>query len=85
MTIHLSGQREQIVLSLLQAGTFSSADQVIDEALRLVGERYGHNDERTAQQLENLRRLGQKLDAMPVAAVTDGLTNRDLDRVLYGK
>ena len=36
MTIHLSGQREQLILSLLQAGKFTSADEVIDEALRLV-------------------------------------------------
>jgi Arc/MetJ-type ribon-helix-helix transcriptional regulator len=70
---------------LLEAGRFSSADDVIDEALRLVGERYRQADERTGQQLENLRRLGQKLDAMPVAPVTDGLTNRDHDRMLYGK
>lgn len=38
MTIHLSGQREQIVLSLLRVGKFASADEVIDEALRLVGQ-----------------------------------------------
>lgn len=85
MTIHLSGPREQIVLSLLQAGKFSSADEVIDEALRLVGQRYQEPNERTGQQLENLRRLGRKMDAMPAAAVTDVLTNRDHDRILYGK
>ena len=38
-----------------------------------------------AQQLENLRQLGRKLDAMPSAAVADGLTNRDHDRILYGQ
>jgi Arc/MetJ-type ribon-helix-helix transcriptional regulator len=85
MTIHLSGSREQIILSLMEAGRFSSVDEVIDEALRLVEKRYQQADERTGQQLENLRRLGQKLDAMPVAAVADGLTNRDHDRILYGK
>ncbi len=85
MTIHLTGPREQIVLSLLQAGKFSSADEVIDEALRLVGQRYQEVDNLTVQQIENLRRLGRKLDAMPVTAVTDGLTNRDHDRILYGK
>ena len=90
MTINLSGQREQLVLSLLQAGKFASADEVIDEALRLVGQRYqglGEADgsDRTGQQLENLRQLGRKLDAMPSAAVADGLTNRDHDRILYGQ
>lgn len=84
-TIDLSEQPERIVPSLVEAGRFSSADEVIDEALRLVGEVYRQADERTADQLENLRRLGEKLDAMPVAAVTDALTNRDHDRMLYGK
>jgi Arc/MetJ-type ribon-helix-helix transcriptional regulator len=90
MTIHLSGQREQVVLSLMQAGKFASADEVIDEALRLVGQRYqglakADDSDRTGQQIENLRQLGQKLDAMPTAAVTDGLSNRDHDRILYGQ
>ena len=88
MTIHLSGHREQIVLSLLQAGKFSSADEVIDEAIRLVQQRYEEAGEvavaeRTSRQLANLRRLGEKLDAMPAAAIGDGLTNRDHDRILY--
>jgi Arc/MetJ-type ribon-helix-helix transcriptional regulator len=100
MTIHLSGHREQVILSLLRAGKFSSSDEVIDEALRLVGERYNEPDalkapeasnegdqsrDRTAQQLANLRRLGQKVDAMPTAAIADGLSNRDHDRMIYGK
>jgi Arc/MetJ-type ribon-helix-helix transcriptional regulator len=100
MTIHLSGQREKVVLSLLQSGKFASSDAVIDEALRLVEERYQEPDnetgaagdntgngplDRTARQLANLRRLGQKLDTMPTAAVADGLSNRDHDRMLYGK
>jgi Arc/MetJ-type ribon-helix-helix transcriptional regulator len=91
MTIHLSGQREQVILSLLQGGKFASADEVIDEALRLVGECYQEPgaakapSDRSSQQLENLRRLGRKLDAMPTAAVTDGLSNRDHDRMLYGQ
>ena len=84
MTIHLSGQRERIVLSLLAAGKFASADEVIDEALRLVGQRYEDADA-AAQQLDNLRQLGRKLDAMPVESAADGLTNRDHDRMLYGK
>ena len=90
MMINLSGQREQIVLSLLRAGRFTSADEVIDEALRLVGQRYQEPEEadgadRTRQQLETLRLLGRKLDAMPTAVIADGLTNRDHDRILYGK
>jgi predicted RNase H-like HicB family nuclease len=39
--------------------------------------------DRTARQLESLKGLGRKLDAMPVAEATDGLSNRDHDRILY--
>jgi Arc/MetJ-type ribon-helix-helix transcriptional regulator len=100
MTIHLSGHREQVVLSLLQSGKFASSEAVIDEALRLVEEQYqehgnaagspGDNTgngalDRTARQLANLRRLGETVDGMPMAAITDGLSNRDHDRMLYGK
>jgi Arc/MetJ-type ribon-helix-helix transcriptional regulator len=100
MTIHLSGSREQLVVSLLQAGKFASTEEVIDEGLRLVEERYTkpevtsesavgrETDEslaRTARQLASLRGLSQKLDAMPAAATADGLSNRDHDRILYGK
>jgi Arc/MetJ-type ribon-helix-helix transcriptional regulator len=98
MTINLSGQREQIVLALLREGKFTSPDEVIDEALRLVRQRYQEPEgekeaaasvtppvDRTGRQLENLRRLSQKLEAMPVAAVADGLSNRDHDRILYGQ
>ena len=90
MTIQLSGQREQLVLSLLEAGKFASADEVIDEALRLVEQRYqagagAVQPDRTSQQLANLKRLGEKLDAMPAAPVVDGLSNRDHDRILYSR
>ncbi len=37
----------------MEAGKFSSVDEVIDEALRLVEKRYQQADERTGQQLEN--------------------------------
>ena len=39
MTIQLSGDREQIVRSLMQGGRFASEDEVIDEALRLLRQR----------------------------------------------
>jgi putative addiction module CopG family antidote len=100
MTIHLSEQREQLILSLVRAGIFASAEEVVDEGLRLVEQRLektgktrespisgaaGDTDDRTAQQLGNLRRLGKKLDAMPTAAIADGLSNRDHDRMIYGQ
>jgi putative addiction module CopG family antidote len=39
MTIHLSGDREEIVRSFIQDDRFASEDEVIDEALRLLQER----------------------------------------------
>jgi Arc/MetJ-type ribon-helix-helix transcriptional regulator len=51
MIIHLLGPREQIILSLMEAGKFSSVDEVIDEALRLVEKRYQQADERTGHSL----------------------------------
>ena len=50
MTIHLSGAREEIVRSFIEDGRFTSEDEVIDEALRLLQER----DEQA--KLANLRR-----------------------------
>jgi hypothetical protein len=40
--------------------------------------------DRTREQLENLSALRHKLAAMPAVAVSDGLSNRDHDRILYG-
>lgn len=98
MTLQLSGQREQVILSLLQTGKFASADEVIDEALRLVEQRYREPGETKIPAtigkadsldsngpLENLRRLGRKLDAMPSVSIADGMSNRDHDRILYGQ
>jgi Arc/MetJ-type ribon-helix-helix transcriptional regulator len=38
MTIHLSGDREEFVRSLVQGAEFASEDAVVDEALRLFQE-----------------------------------------------
>ena len=87
MTIQMTEKREQVIRSLLEAGKFSTADAVIDEALRLVGERYGAEEppDRTSEQRENMRRLAKKLESMQTTAVADGLSNRDHDPILYGK
>jgi len=39
MNINLEGDREQLIRSFIQDGRFSSEDEVIDEALRLLQER----------------------------------------------
>ena len=52
MTIHLTGDREQIVRSLMQDGRFASEDEVIDEALRLLRHR---QEAEQARVLEGIR------------------------------
>jgi antitoxin ParD1/3/4 len=52
MTIHLSGEREQLVRSFVQGGRFASEDEVIDEALRLLRQR---EDAEQARVLEGIR------------------------------
>jgi antitoxin ParD1/3/4 len=52
MTIHLSGERERLVRSLMEAGRFASEDEVIDEALRLLRQRA---DAGQARVLEGIR------------------------------
>jgi hypothetical protein len=39
--------------------------------------------DRVRQQREALNRLCQKVDALPTAQHSDGLTNRDHDRLIY--
>lgn len=39
MMIHLSDEQEEVVRSLVEEGRYASADEVIDEALRLLQER----------------------------------------------
>jgi putative addiction module CopG family antidote len=54
MTIHLSGNREQIVRSFIEDGRFTSEDEVIDEALRLLQERDEQARAETGTQLESI-------------------------------
>ena len=88
MIIHLSGQREQDILAMLRGGKFASADEVIDEGLRLVRQHLDESDtkepadERARRQRGNLRRLSHKLEAMPTIAIDDELSNRAHDRIL---
>jgi antitoxin ParD1/3/4 len=52
MTIHLSGNREEFVRSLVQGGQYASEDEVIDEALRLLRQR---EESEKARVLEGIR------------------------------
>ena len=60
MTIHLSGDCEQIVRSLMQGGRFGSEDEVIDEALRLLRQRQEGEQNRV---LEGIRQGMEDMNA----------------------
>ena len=60
----------------------------LDLATRLMGTIQADDvvmsPEGTREQLETLNVLRRRVAAMPAAAVSDGLSNRDHDRILYG-
>jgi antitoxin ParD1/3/4 len=60
MPIHLSGYHDHLVRSLMQGGRFSSEDEVIDEALRLVRER---EEKEQSRVLEGIRQGIEDMNA----------------------
>jgi Arc/MetJ-type ribon-helix-helix transcriptional regulator len=95
MTIHLPQELERYIHDQVVRGEFASADEALTEAVRLLQQRgpdqvpmteaRGTAD-RATRQREGLDRLCRRLDSMPIApADDDGLSNRDHDRILYGK
>lgn len=60
MQIHLTGERERIVRSLIQGGRFASEDEVIAEALRLLRDREAIE---RARVLEGIRRGVEDMNA----------------------
>jgi antitoxin ParD1/3/4 len=60
MSIHLSGDCERIVRSLMQGGRFASEDEVIGEALRLLRER---EEKEQSRVLEGIRRGIEDMNA----------------------
>jgi antitoxin ParD1/3/4 len=74
MIIHLSGDRERFVRSLVQGGRYASEDEVIDEALRLLEE-------------QHLKQAGdrRRVEALLVEGLDSGpstpMTSQDWDEV----
>ena len=60
MTIHLSGDRERIVRSLMEGGRFASEDEVIDQALRLLRQR---QEAEQARVVEGIRQGVEDMNA----------------------
>jgi hypothetical protein len=81
MTITLTAEIEAALVE--QAGKLGTSPELL--AIETLRQKFAAPPaDRTRQQLENLRRLCQKLDALPAATLSDGLTGRDHDRILYG-
>lgn len=58
--------------------------ELVDHILSSIREEPSVPD-RPAQQRETLARLCENIDSMPAVAHSDGLTNRDHDRILYSR
>ena len=58
--------------------------ELVTRLMRTIQADVAMAPEGTREQLETLSALRRKLAAMPAAAVSDGLSNRDHDRILYG-
>jgi Arc/MetJ-type ribon-helix-helix transcriptional regulator len=91
MTIHLPKDVERSIEAAVHGGHFPSVDDALAEAWRAYLQHQEVRQEtqatvsRSGQQRENLTRLCQLLDAMPTSTVTDVLTNRNHDEILYGQ
>ncbi len=74
MTIHLSGDREQVVRTLMKAGRYASEDEVIDEALRLL-------QQRDLKQVEEKKRIEAKLIEGLDSGPSTPMTPEDWDEI----
>jgi Arc/MetJ-type ribon-helix-helix transcriptional regulator len=82
---------EMTLLEAVQNGRFASLDDAVAEAVRQLlhgpsaAPGLSESEDVARLQRENLKRLCALLDALPAAPSPDGLTNRDHDRILYGR
>ena len=64
------------------AGLAEDKGELVDRILQSL-QAESPDPDRALRQRDALARLCQKLDVMPAATPSDGLTNRDHDRILY--
>ncbi|HEX5417169.1 MAG TPA: type II toxin-antitoxin system ParD family antitoxin [Chloroflexota bacterium] len=65
MNVHLSRELEQLVQNKVQSGRYTSASEVIREALRLM-------EERDLLKEEIRKRIAQGLESQQLGKLTDG-------------
>lgn len=88
MTIHLPEDLGNSLRGMVRSGRFASLDDATAEAVRQFLREAGperDEAEHARRQLDNLKKLCDQLEVMPVAAPTEGFSNRDHDQVLYGR
>ncbi|MBV8895474.1 MAG: type II toxin-antitoxin system ParD family antitoxin [Acidobacteriaceae bacterium] len=73
MNVSLTPELEQLISAKVQSGRYSSASEVVREALRLLEE---HEASRAAQVAEFNRELGDRLAALDRGETVDPATAR---------
>ncbi len=58
--------------------------EVVEHIVQTVRAATGQTARPVQRQLESLKQLCGTLDVMPTAMISDSLSNRDHDRILYG-
>ena len=82
MRIIMSHQQWEAIERTLAGLSAQDKRELVDRILQSLQAESPAPD-RALRQRDALARLCQKLDAMPAAMPSDGLTNRDHDRILY--
>jgi hypothetical protein len=58
--------------------------ELVARLMRSIQAEVSPTGNHTVEQLERLTDLRRKLAAMPTTSISDGLSNRDHDQILYG-
>jgi hypothetical protein len=80
----MTPQEWQTIEKSLADLTLQDKLELVTRLMRTIQADVAMSPERTREQLETLSALRRKVAAMPTTAVSDGLSNRDHDRILYG-
>jgi hypothetical protein len=74
----------QTIEKTLAGFTVQDKLELVARLMRSIQADVGPAGDHTREQLEKLSELRRKLTVMPAATVSDGLSNRDHDQILYG-
>ena len=80
----MTPQEWKIIEKSLADLTLQDKLELATRLMRTIQADVAMSPDRTREQLETLNTLRRKVAAMPATAVSDGLSNRDHDRILYG-